>query len=360
MAGLIHPESIELWREWAASRDRARRAKHAVTDAARALRRRGQEPAEASEPAWILHSREGEGEGRLLIAVDSGSPTSRASLLASLPYLNAGIDVIAPQDAVLPELAGEEWSRTPFDSPRDAAREQTAAVVSIGQHLPAGAAAHSIAQRRGLPEFVVQHGALTPYAPPLPRDAALLAWSDADAAFWSTRRSDVRAETVGSQLLWQAAHEDRAPAAPEGWDGDRLLFLGQLHGAELPRAVTGGAARAFCRAHDALYRPHPSETDIRSRAQHALWQRRGIALAPTDVALKDLPNPVVAVFSTGVLEAAVRGRDAWVYAPKAPAWVHEFWERYDMRPFGAEPTPAPDATGEEPAAKIARILEEAL
>ena len=51
---------------------------------------------------------------------------------------------------------------------------------------------------------MVQHGALTPYAPPLPDDCTVLAWSEADGEFWRSGRDDVRIETVGSQLLWEA------------------------------------------------------------------------------------------------------------------------------------------------------------
>ncbi len=54
------------------------------------------------------------------------------------------------------------------------------------------------------PFFVAQHGALTPFAPPLPRAAHLLAWSEADADFWTAGRQDVQVTAVGSQLLWVA------------------------------------------------------------------------------------------------------------------------------------------------------------
>ena len=51
--------------------------------------------------------------------------------------------------------------------------------------------------------------------------------------------------------------------------------------------------------------------------------------------LVDLPNPVVSIFSTGILEAAARGRDAWVDFPHPPLWLEEFWERYGMHRFGS-------------------------
>ncbi len=44
--------------------------------------------------------------------------------------------------------------------------------------------------------------------------------------------------------------------------------------------------------------------------------------------------------------------------PRPPAWLGEFWERYGMRRFGHEPTPAPVRPAVEPAERIAAILEE--
>lgn len=378
MAGLIHPENFELWTEWSRSQHRLRRAKHAVTDTALAVRHRlpggaSDEDATAEDvpAAWVLRSRQAEdadaGERRILFAVDSGTPTSRAALLSSLLYQRVGVDVLAPGDVELPELDGEEWTQRSLDIPDDAVSTSTGAIVSIGQHLAAGAAAHRLARRRGIPEFVVQHGALTPYAPPLPYGATLLAWSAADGEFWRSDREDVSTIDVGSQLLWQAAHE--SPGASAGTesespvelpDPERPIFLGQLHGAELSRRLTGGAAVRFCKENNGLYRPHPAETDVLSRTQHRLWQRRGLEFAATDVPLRELPNPVVSVFSTGVLETAARGGDAWVFCPGAPGWVKEMWHRYDMRQVGGAPTPSPVGEGEEPAARIARVLEDAL
>jgi hypothetical protein len=37
--------------------------------------------------------------------------------------------------------------------------------------------------------------------------------------------------------------------------------------------------------------------------------------------------------------------------------VHEFWDRYEMGRWGAEPTPAPSLGADEPARLIAQILE---
>ncbi|WP_347042819.1 hypothetical protein [Brachybacterium nesterenkovii] len=353
--GLNHPESLELWQDWARSRTRARRAKHAVSGALGRSRRRGADAGQGAEPAWVLRSREGEDAQRLLIAIDAPSPTSRAALLAVLPYLRCGVDVLSRADLVVPELTGEEWSERRGDADELLAGAEHQAVVSTGHNMGAGARAHELARSADVPELVIQHGALTPFAPPLPPGATLLAWSDADAEFWRSGRPDVTTRTVGSQLLWQAGHESGDV------DRDaRPVFLGQMHGAELPRRLTAGTAYRFCRMHEALYRPHPAETDALSRAAHALMRRRGIAVAPTDVPLRELTSPVVAIFSTGVLEAAARGVPAWVHCPDAPGWVHEFWRRYDMRPFGGTPTPPLAAAEGEPAVRIAGIIEESV
>lgn len=372
MAGLNHPEDIDLWEAWSRSRRRPQRIKHAVTERASALRRarRGDEaPVPVPEELpWVLRSREADpadadvSDRRILVAADSATPTSRSSLLSGLLYHRVAIDVLLPAGVVPPEVSGPEWTVRALARPEDALAPETGAVVSIGQHLAAGAAAHRLARQHGLPEFVVQHGVLTPFAPPLPAGATLLAWSDADAEFWCSGRDDVAVRTVGSQLLWQSAHEAEAEPTEvdQVMDSLRPVFLGQLHGAELSRRVTGGAAVRFCREHDGLYRPHPAEVDLVSRTQHRLWQRRGMEFAPTDVPLRELAHPVVSVFSTGVLEAAARGNRAWVFGPSAPGWVRELWERYGMRRFGGEPTPSPVGDGEEPAALIVRVLEDAL
>lgn len=361
---LNHPESLELWQDWARSRDRARRAKHAIADAAGTIRgrlRRGPATdAAGTGEGWTLRSRDGERSERLLIAVDSASPTSRASLLTFLPYLRVGVDVLSASGTVLPEIA--DWPAATGPDPRALAEAaQPAGVVSIGQHLGLGALAHDLARHRGIPEHVIQHGALTPFAPPLPHEATLLAWSDADGEFWRSGRTDVTVRAVGSQLLWQAAHDAGAPSAAAADPAvARPVFLGQMHGAELPRRLSAGTAYRFCRAHDALYRPHPAETDVLSRTVHAAMRRAGIELAPVDVPLRDLAAPVVGIFSTGLLEAAARGLPAWAWGPAAPGWVHEMWRRYDLRPFGGAPTPAPAVVDGEPAAHAARILEDAL
>ena len=210
--------------------------------------------------------------------------------------------------------------------------------------------AHRAAQLAGAATLSVQHGLLTPFAPPLPPDCTLLAWSEADASFWTDGRPDIDVEVVGSQLLWNAA---RSPAAPI--EDEVPTYLGQLHGAELPRRVMARAARRFCLETGATYRPHPAERDTLSRLQHAGWERLGIRVDHRPGPLSTLRTPVVSVFSTGVLEAAASGRPAWVHLPDPPGWVRDLWQRYELHPWGTEPTAPPRAPSVEPRRRIAEI-----
>ena len=139
--------------------------------------------------------------------------------------------------------------------------------------------------------------------------------------------------------------------------GGEPLFLGQLHGAELSRRISTRTAEAFCRATGATYRPHPAETDIRSRLQHRLWRRKGIDIQAGGPLL-DAGRPVVAMFSTGVLEAAAAGLPAWVTCVDPPRWVREFWDRYRLSPWGGEPTPRPAVPSVEPALLVAQRVRE--
>ncbi|KHK99845.1 hypothetical protein LK09_00430 [Microbacterium mangrovi] len=335
---LRHPEDLAAWQRWQAGRNRLRSVRHA-------LRR-------PAPPALWLHLR---GYAPVvLFALDASTPTAVASLAAPLAHTgDAHVAVLAPQDmsarlpgtwAVArldPHSAPPVWLGTPHT------------VVATGHFLPAGAAAYRWAGALGARFLVVQHGLLTPQMAPLPRGAHLLAFSEQDADFWRSGRADVTSEVVGSELLWSAAQRPAADLV----DG-APVFLGQLHGAELPRSISGGTAFTFCRGHHAVYRPHPAETDKRSRWAHACWRARGIRFAEPG-SLLDEPRPVVSIFSTGVLEAAAAGIPAWVTCVRPPAWLQEFWERYGLRLWGGEPTPAPALPRIEPARAIAeRVLSE--
>lgn len=337
--GLNHPQNLAAWHRWQQSRAPLRMVKNAVRKHA--------------EPAFYLSVR---GENpRILVAMDSKKPTSIASYMRPLTFLPGNdLAVIAPAD-VSGLLPGEGWRTVQVvpDSTIPEAVRSISAVLAAGNYLPASAVAHQWSKSLGARFMVVQHGLVTPHAPPLPEDGHLLAFSAADASYWSEGRRDVTFDVVGSQLLWEAA---KRPAANLN-DSERPMFLGQLHGAELPRLGLAHAATRFCTTAGATYRPHPSETDRLSRLQHAWWERRGIRIDRSGTPLTEGIAPVVSTFSTGVLEAAARGVPSWVTYTRPPLWLEEFWERYSMSKWGSDPTPAPVHDGQEPAAVIARILQ---
>lgn len=268
---------------------------------------------------------------------------------------STAVGILSPGDRS--DLLGGDCQVTPVTSALDIERAHgPVPVVVVPSGIgPAHQAAMAAARRSGGRVFVVQHGLLTPYAPPLPRDCTLLAWSEADAEFWRGARHDVEVEVVGSQLLWAAArrppvHVD--PSAPP-------TFLGQLHAAEIARRELARVSYRFCADHGGVYRPHPSETDRLSRLQHAWWQRRGVDFDTSGVPLDALATPVAAIFSTGILEAAAAGRPAWAYHPDPSVWVAELWDRYGLHRWGDEPTPPPEIPATEPGQRIAAILSAA-
>lgn len=265
---------------------------------------------------------------RLLVACDSNSPTNHHSLLA--PLGDAIDAVIAkPASIDIPLPAGQlQTIASPDELP-----STLEAVATIGDHLPVGHWAHELARARGWAQWVVQHGLLTPFAPPPPPGATVLTWSDADSGFLAVGRPDLEFVAVGSPMLAAAA----ADPAPHVSRFERPVFLGQLHGAELSRRSMTRSVAAFWKMTKATYRPHPREEDKLSRAQHAIWRRMGMEIDATG-SLATLDRPVVAAFSTGILEAAARGVPAWAFQLDPPPWLEEFWDRYGMRRWGDEPT----------------------
>ena len=306
--GLNHPTDLHAWQRWQESRHRLRRLRH--------VRRT------PKEELVVLTTYAA--EPRVLVVLDSCSPTSHASLVEPLRHLDLPFAVLSPWP--LPQLLERPVLTTDaVGEPVPSALLGVRAVVSLGHYLPRGAVAHRWARSVGAATFVVQHGALTPYAPPLPPGSRLLAWNEADADYWKGRRPDIESEV----------------------------------GAELPRTRLVHAALTFCREHDASYRPHPSERDRLSLLTLSAYERAGITVDRASVPLSELTAPVVSVFSTGVLEAAARGREAWVDFPRPPAWLGEFWERCGMHRLGTSPTPAPALPAWEPAARIAAIVSAA-
>lgn len=334
--GLIYPRDLEAWRRW-------QRRRQPLTRRVRSTISHGDE----SQRLLRIY---GDGKGPMF-AVDSASPTSGQALIEPLLHLlSQGQSAMVLSDlSTRVELPTPEAELAVEDAIRERAADASC-IAAIGHFLRVSGTAFSLARRYGLPFYVVQHGLLAPVAPPLPAGATLLAWSDADAGFWTSGRGDVDSRIVGSQLLWSAARNRPSQMA------EHPTFLGQLHGAELPRAGLAQAAIDYCLTYQAHYRPHPAETDWRSRRTHGRWERRGVVIDREGVALRDRGGPVASVFSTGVLEAAAAGQPAWVTYPDPPPWLREFWERYGMSQLGEDSTPAPATDGPEPAQQIAEIL----
>lgn len=337
--GLKHPLDLNEWHRWQQSRSRVHSFKKMVSggdDPSLYLALRGQDP-------------------QLLVALDAAKPTSIASYIKPLKFFpDQDLAVLAPAD-ISTLLPGAGWRTARIFQHDTVPRSlvNVRAVLAAGHFLPAGAAAYRWSRGLNARFMVVQHGLMTPHAPPLPEGAHLLAFNMADASFWSSGRQDVTFDVVGSQLFWESAQQ---PVAQ--FDVDRPVFLGQLHGAELPRLGLARTSSSFCISTGATYRPHPSETDKLSRLQHRWWEKRGMRIDRSGVPLTEVTAPIVSVFSTGVLEAAARGIPSWVTYARPPRWLEEFWERYAMSRWGSEPTPAPAQPRHEPAAAIARILKE--
>lgn len=337
---LIHPRSLERWQEWRGSRRRAGGIHRS-------------RPSTAS--GFVLHTREGEGPSRTLLGIDTADGAAHGGLPAVLPYIHGSAAVITPAGLSLAELDGPDWQHRRISRPSAALDElEITSVLTLGWHLEVGRSLHEWAREADVPGAVVQHDVLTPFAPPLPPDVTLLAWTAEDGEFHRAERDDVEVRVVGSQRLWQARHEaaGETPVLEE-----QPVFLGQLSAVELPRRVSLRAAATFCRFAGALYQPGPTETDRLARAAHLLLRRRGVDFQDPATPVSAQQRPVVSIFSADVLEAAARGLSAWVHAPGAPAWLEAHWERYGMRRVGSGPTPSPETGVDEPARLIAQILE---
>lgn len=347
---LIHPHSLERWEEWRATR----RPAAAVRSAASKLLRRPA-PAVTGAPTFTLHTREGTGTSRILLGIDPSGPAGQDELLSVLPYLRGVVDVLTPAgtDLALPDEA--EWTHRPVIEPSAAlAGRGITAVLTTGWEHRVGREVHSWALHADVPNAVVQVGTVTPFSAPLPPRTTLLAWTEADGEFRRSGRREIEVRAVGSQRLWEASHGAPVDDAVED---EQPLFLGQLGALELPRRLAAGAALSFCRSTGARYQAGPEDTDRFSRATLVLLRRRGVSIQEPPLAPGEFHGPVVSIMSDGVLEAAVRGLPAWVHCPHAPDWLHEYWERYGMRPYGGPTTTAPPVGADEPARLIAQILE---
>ena len=361
---LKYPLDLDAWQAWQRRQKKLKWAKYKLNSLLASARSR----TVAEEPVHGLLYTRGT-KPQVLIVMDSFSPTNRNAILEPLKHLDA-VDVAlwVPEDAseyLDGQYASERYSRKDWSEQEISGDElmrllpDIRIVLSAAQFLGRGAAAYEYARAIGAEYWMVQHGLLVPQAPPLPVGCTLLAFSEADAEFWASGRRDVTTHAVGSQLLYLAAQKAAGAEAQKQNDLEPI-FLGQMHGAELPRASFAYASHSFLKKFGGSYRPHPSEKDKLSVLTHKLWEKEGIHIDRSGTPLNEVPNPVVSIFSTGVLEAAIRGIPAWVYHPAPPAWLVEFWDRYGMNQWGQEPTPAPVQPKKEPAQRIAELMIETL
>ena len=361
---LKYPLDLDAWQAWQRRQKKLKWAKYKLNSLLASARSR----TVAEEPVHGLLYTRGT-KPQVLIVMDSFSPTNRNAILEPLKHLDA-VDVAlwVPEDAseyLDGQYASERYSRKDWSEQEISGDElmrllpDIRIVLSAAQFLGRGAAAYEYARAIGAEYWMVQHGLLVPQAPPLPVGCTLLAFSEADAEFWASGRRDVTTHAVGSQLLYLAAQK-AAGAEVQKQNDLEPIFLGQMHGAELPRASFAYASHSFLKKFGGTYRPHPSEKDKLSVLTHQLWEKQGIHIDRSGTPLNEVPNPVVSIFSTGVLEAAIRGIPAWVYHPAPPAWLVEFWDRYGMNRWGSEPTPAPFQPEKEPARRIAELIIETL
>lgn len=361
---LKYPLDLDAWQAWQRRQKKLKWAKYKLNSLLDSARSRT--VAEESVRG-LLYTRGA--KPQVLIVMDSFSPTNRNAILEPLKHLDAvDIALWVPEDAseyLDGQYASARYSRKDWSEQEISGDELTSLlpdvriVLSAAQFLGRGAAAYEFSRAIGAEYWMVQHGLLVPQAPPLPVGCTLLAFSEADADFWASGRRDVTTHAVGSQLLYLAAQK-AAGAEVQKQNDLEPIFLGQMHGAELPRASFAYASHSFLKKYGGVYRPHPSEKDKLSVLTHKLWEKEGIRIDRSGTPLNEVPNPVVSIFSTGVLEAAIRGIPAWVYHPAPPAWLVEFWDRYGMNRWGSEPTPAPVQPEKEPARRIAELMIETL
>ena len=333
---------LDEWQRWERGR---RRATHAV----RSLKNRVR-PAPPEQPALHLPS----GEVRHLVVIDKFTPSCRQAIVAPLRQLPAQTTaVLTPAGSDVADIM-PGLTPTPYRGV-DQLGAGVGSVLSLGAYLGLSAPLEQWARAHDIPFFLVQHGLLTPASPPASSGAHVLAWSEEDAAYWSHGRPDLAVDVVGSQMLWEVSRMPRVEVTNE-----RPVMLGQLHGTELSRAAALRTYWASCRDVNGQgmdYRPHPNERDAVSRTLHTVMRRGGITFDETSKPLAELGRPVVSIFSTGTLEAAMRGLPAWVSAVEPEPWVRDFWRRYALHEWGDEPTPAWHMPENEPAAAVARAVE---
>lgn len=333
--------NLDEWTHWTRSQRRAlgvaRTLKHRVRPAVAAA-------AQLHRPAGDIH---------VVVVAEKFTPSCRAAGLEPLRHLDPDHTAVisSASSGIDNFISGLDIER--YTDPVQLG-SSVRAVLSLGAYLELSGPVEEWAARHDVPFFLVQHGLLTPLSPPASRGARVLAWCDSDAAYWAAGRPDIHVDVVSSQMLWEASQGERVVESDE-----RPVMLGQLHGTELRRHQALRAYWAYCREGGMLYRPHPNEDDLVSRGLHEVMRRGGVAFETSGVPLTQLGRPVVSVFSTGTLEAAMRGLPAWVAHPDPAPWVVDFWERYGLVRWGGDPTPAWNMPDEAPAQAVARIVEAA-
>lgn len=329
---------LDSWQRWSARQTTVRALVSRV-------RRRGRE---VPKPEAILCLPAD--EPTALVVVDKLTASCRAAVASPISQMNTRTTAVLTRVPEACNLVDESERRVWHEA--DGLPRSISGVLTLGAYCDLAGKVKPWCLRHDVEYLVVQHGLITPWAPPLADGDRFLAWSAADAKYQSGGRASVKAEVVGSQMLW-----DASALPPAEILDDRPVMLGQLHGTELGRAAEQRIYTEFCTRFGADYRPHPNEADALSRAQHAIMRRAGVHFETSGLPLPELGRPAVSIFSTGTLEAAQRGLPAWVYHPNPPAWVRDFWSRYGLSQFGSAPTTPVTMPDVEPALAVARILE---
>lgn len=334
--GLRYPDNLDAWRKWQKGRQPLHVALGMVT------RRQAHSPA----PRLLLPA----DAPSVLVVIDVWSPSCRMVISEPLEHLDVRRTAVltAEPEAIARHRDGRE--EVPFENVHQLP-SSIESVLTLGAFLGLSERVEPWAKGSGRRFAVAQHGLMTPWAPPLNGRDHLLAWSEADAHFWTADRPGITWEVVGPQLLWNASHQPVAQVL-----GEQPLMLGQLHGVEMGRLEKQDVYTRFCRSTGALYRPHPNEVDTLSQVQHRLMRTAGVQFDQSGLPITSIGRPVVSIFSTGTIEAAQRGLPAWVHHPNPPAWLKEFWSRYNLAPYRGRPTPPMPLPAVEPAVSIARAV----
>jgi hypothetical protein len=336
-------QTVPEWRKWRSRREGLLRGRFKSPFYPAALGLYSDDP-------WVSDT------SHLVVSLENLSPTQVASLLrpeAVLRSRNVPVAVIAPLSigdglahfglTLRERLSGAGvWSHP-----------KPKMILATSHCSASGRFSWELSRNLGIPFVIVQHGVVTPFAPPLPEGCHLFAWTLEDAEFWISGRTDVTTTVVGSQIIWDAGASRSQASDPRG----PICFLGQLHGPELSRLTTIRSVAELARTVPIAYRPHPGETDFVSRLIHRRWQFQGIPIEPPTSRLGENNAAVAGIFSTGILEAAASGRAAFGFCAHPPSWLPEFWARYNIKQFGTDEATQVEIPTREPAAVISETAE---